>query len=122
MYDRVLEITNCIAEYICIDYEEKNVVCPTNLLKNVFTTAAGDNIDHNPTSTTVKSWFHGTGISLFQHPTLGSKFIKTVATFPSKASSKKVAKLPVFYTDVKPMLRTYMKIPRIVGPYTSKLV
>jgi hypothetical protein len=34
----------------------------------VFTTAAVDNIDHNPSSTTSKSSFHGTGISIFQHP------------------------------------------------------
>jgi hypothetical protein len=35
----------------------------------VFTTAAVDNVDHNPSSTTSKSSFHGTGISIFQHPT-----------------------------------------------------
>lgn len=35
---------------------------------SVFTTAAVDNIDHNPSSSTAKGSFHGTAISLFQHP------------------------------------------------------
>ncbi|KAI8487001.1 hypothetical protein Bbelb_352610 [Branchiostoma belcheri] len=34
----------------------------------LFTTAAVDNIDHNPSSTTAKDSFHGTAISLLQHP------------------------------------------------------
>ena len=34
----------------------------------VFTTAAIDNIDHKPSSTTAKSSFHATAISLIQHP------------------------------------------------------
>lgn len=37
--------------------------------KRLFTTGAYDNIDHNPSATTAKGSFHGTGISLFQHPT-----------------------------------------------------
>ena len=36
--------------------------------KSVFTTAAVDNIDHNPSSTTAPDSLHGAGISLFQHP------------------------------------------------------
>lgn len=31
---------------------------------------SGDNIDHNPSSTTAHSSFHGTGISIFQFPTV----------------------------------------------------
>ena len=34
---------------------------------NLFTTAAVDNIDRNPSSTTAKHLFHGTSISLLQH-------------------------------------------------------
>ena len=36
----------------------------------MFTTAAVDNIDHNPSSTTSSDSFHGTAISLVQHPTV----------------------------------------------------
>ena len=35
--------------------------------RGLFTIAAVDNIDHNPSSATAKASFHGTGISLMQH-------------------------------------------------------
>lgn len=116
-YDRVLEISNCIAQYNCEKYEKENAVCPPNLVKNVFTTAAGDNIDHNPTSATANSSFHGTGISLFQHPSSDNCLVKTVLKYPSKASSKKVPELPEFFTSIQPMqkLRNNLNIPVVSG-------
>ena len=54
----------------------RRVVCPPTLRLNVFTTAALDNIDHNPSSTTLEGSFHGTGISLFQHLTPESQGLK----------------------------------------------
>ena len=44
-----------------------NLMCPLILQKNLFTTTAVDNLDHNPSSTTAHGAFHGTGISLFQN-------------------------------------------------------
>ena len=41
--------------------------------KNLFTTTAVDNIDHNPSSSIASDSFHGTGISLLQHPTREEK-------------------------------------------------
>ena len=41
-------------------------VAPACLRKGAFTIGALDNIDHNPTSMTAASSFHGTGISMFQ--------------------------------------------------------
>ena len=49
-------------------YESVGSVCHPNLKLGVFTTSAVDNIDHNPSATSSKGSFHGTGISLFQHP------------------------------------------------------
>ena len=43
-------------------------VRPPNLRGQVFTTAVVDNIDHNPSYTTATGSFHGTSISLIQHP------------------------------------------------------
>ena len=34
----------------------------------LFTVATADNIDYNPSAATAKDSFHGTGISLMQHP------------------------------------------------------
>ena len=68
LYDCVLEIENKVAYAMCKQYKTEGVLCPPNLQKSLFTTSAYDNIDHNPSSTTAKESFHGTGISVFQHP------------------------------------------------------
>ena len=61
-YDRLLsistDITNCVIER----YDKDGVVCPSKLHEGVFTTAALDNIDHNPSSTSAHDSFHGTAI------------------------------------------------------------
>ena len=67
-YDRVLEISAQLGEAVVAQYVEDGVVCPPVLRKQLFTTSAVDNIDHNPTATTAKTSFHGTSVSLFQHP------------------------------------------------------
>ena len=68
-YDRLLSISTEIANNVVGRYESEGVVCPLKLREAVFTTAAVDNIDHNPSATTSKDSFHGTAISLAQHPT-----------------------------------------------------
>ena len=44
-------------------------MCLPQAVTGVFTTAAVDYIDHNPSSTASQGSFHGTAISLLQHPT-----------------------------------------------------
>ena len=44
-------------------------MCWTCLRKGLFSVGALDNLDHDPSSTTSVSSFHGTGISVFQFPT-----------------------------------------------------
>lgn len=72
-YDRILRLTAQMGSSVCEQFNREQVVCPPKLCGNVFTTAAVDNIDHNTSSTTSKESFHGTGISLFQHPTFESE-------------------------------------------------
>ena len=67
-YNRVDEIQSAMAEQACDQYRDEGLVCPPSLKRQMFTTAAIDNVDHNSTSNTSKSHFHGTSISLFQHP------------------------------------------------------
>ena len=67
-YDRVLAISTDLGNAVSRRYQEANV-CPPSLHVGLFTTAAVDNIDHNPSSTTAHDSFHGTGISMFQHTT-----------------------------------------------------
>ena len=67
-YDRVLAISTDIAKGVTTRFEQEGVVCPPKLHGKIFTTV--DNIDHhNPSSTTAYDSFHGTAISLVQHPT-----------------------------------------------------
>ena len=66
-HDRVMEISTSLANSVSYRHEKENVVCPKSLLKDVFSTSAVDNIDHNPTSNTAIGSLHGTGISIFQH-------------------------------------------------------
>lgn len=71
-YDRVLHLEDHLATAVCEDMKKKGAVCPTQLRFRLFTVGALDNIYHNPSSTTARGSFHGTGISLFQFPTKSS--------------------------------------------------
>ena len=51
-YNRVIEISAQLGEAVVAHYVEDGVICPPVLRKQLFTTAAMDNIDHNPTATT----------------------------------------------------------------------
>jgi len=62
-YDRVLEVSAQLGDAAVSKYMEEGVVCPAVMRKGLFTTAAMDNIDHNPTATTATTSFHGTSIS-----------------------------------------------------------
>ena len=63
-YDHVLDLSSDIANAVCEHFRETHTVCPPNLTRSVFTTAAVDNIDHNSSSTTAKTSFQGTSIDL----------------------------------------------------------
>ena len=96
------EITNSVIER----YEREGVVCPSKLRRELFTTAAVDNIDHNPSSTSSQSSFHGTAISLVQHPCnseLGTPRDTDVFDPSKPSTSKTISHLPSSYSEVTPM-------------------
>ena len=68
-YQRIIELEDMPATSISERFEMDGCVVPACLRKGIFTIGALDNIDHNPSSTTAASSFHGTGISVFQLPT-----------------------------------------------------
>ena len=53
-YDRVLRLSAEMGNSVCQRFHVEQVVCPSMLKSNIFTTAAVDNIDHNPSATTAK--------------------------------------------------------------------
>ena len=57
-----------MATSACERFEEDGVVAPVCLRKGIFTVAAIDNLDHNPSATTASSSFHDTEINMFLLP------------------------------------------------------
>ena len=105
-YPRVMQISNKLANRICSQYNEENLVCPPILKKNLFTVSAVDNIDHNPSSNTAQSSFHGTAISMMQFPSSEcSAFDRTVDySFGTASDEASSISLPISYTDVPPCI------------------
>jgi len=123
-YDRIMEISTAMNNYVCEQYSSEKVVCPRNLHKGFFIPAAIDNIDHNPSSTTTKDSFHCTGISLFQHANLQSETTVHNQHFivdqPSRA--KALLELPASYTNVQPVIESKKDVsfPRADYPLQSE--
>ena len=107
-YEKVLSMEVCFAQAIAQQTRKNaDIVCPTNLRRQIFTVAALDNLDHNPTSRTASSSFHGTGISLFQFPTsekpgLHQECLKINSKKPGESSIVGPI-LPHSYTSVPPV-------------------
>ena len=116
-YDHMLDISTDLGNKFCHRYMIEKAVCPPELKGCLFTTAAIDNIDHNPSSTSSHDSFHGTGISLFQHPENNLSGI-TRALVTTPATEGMTACLSETYTNVPPvaLVRKDPPIPKQVGP------
>ena len=68
----------------------------------MFTAAAVDNIDHNPSSNTSNDSFHGTAISLTQHHSCESEAVTLSRGNFEISGNKSVQPLPSSYTTVLP--------------------
>lgn len=105
-YDRLLSISTDITNSVIDRYDMDGVVCPSKLRDGIFTTAAIDNIDHNPSSTSSHDSFHGTAVSLVQHPTTekpGTDRATDVFDPTKSSTSKKIALVPSYYSEVPPL-------------------
>ena len=93
-----------------------DIVCPTNLRQHIFIVAALDNSDHNPTSHTASSSFHGTGISIFQFPLsqqpgLDQACLRITSYKTATGSSGPI--LPRSYTFVPPVGKNLVTQPPV---------
>lgn len=102
-YDRVLSLSAEMGNRVCNLYRDENEVCPPMMRGNVFTTAAVDNVDHNPSSTTAKNSFHRTSISLFQHLSSETEGVSWNIVSSHKPDHASKTILPQNYTDVFPV-------------------
>ena len=67
-YTRVIELSAQMWNSACQQFHREQVVCSPKDAQQCLHNATIDNIDHNASSTTAKWCFHGTAISLLQHP------------------------------------------------------
>ena len=110
-YKRILEIQNSITHLLCKLYDVQRSACPPRLQENIFTVSAIDNLDHNPSSSTAKDSFHGTGISIFQFQINQDDSFKFELSKTSRNNDSPPS-LPYYYTNVKPTKST-PSTPRI---------
>ena len=119
-YDRVMSISTDAANSVCSRFEQDGVVCPPKLCKSLFTTGALDNIDHNPSATTAKYSFHGTAISMAQHPSDHDCGVDRGVNVIDKnvVQQRRVRDLPAHYTNVHPVVLQTKNafIPKLIGP------
>lgn len=121
-YDRLLKLTSDISNGVCERFTVDGVVCPPKMRCGLFTTAAVDNIDYNPSSATAKCSFHGTGISLIQHPSHESEGYDRgvlVINQTTSSSARSVVPLPSKYTNVPPAA---LKSKEFTAPHVDGLV
>ena len=90
-------------------------VCPPNLKAGLFSTSAIDNIDNNPSSTSVHASFNRTEISIFQHPEDSKTGVKqSVDANPDdipRNPKTKLAHFPTTYTNVPPAAKLRQAFP-----------
>lgn len=85
-YDRLRAILRDMKNRNLKHFEEIGVVCPPGLVHGLFTSTQLDNIDHNTSSTTASDAFHGTAITLVQHPPPGVQ--SKLPTFSSHCTAR----------------------------------
>ena len=120
-YGCVLGLSADLGNSAINHFDSIGAVCPHTFNTGVFTTSAVDNIDHDPSSTMAQSSFHGTGISLFQHPGVQNAGTKQICP-PFNRSGKKIGCLPDKYAVVPAVHITNKNppIPKIPGIVQSQ--
>lgn len=102
--NRVMQVTSALSQLVVMRAQEEGEVCPSKLRRNLFTVGAYDNIDHNPSSTTSNSSFHGTSISVFQMTTPdnpGEERIFMTSLADTNQSLRTVPELPGSFAKVE---------------------
>jgi len=121
-----MDIITSLGNNVCEYYHQIGTVCPPQIQKGQFITAAVDNIGHNPSSATSTGSFHGTSLSLFQNVTTESNtsddtdrgFTNSIA--PLKGQ-RMVKDLPIAYSEIKPtgLPSNDVYVPLTAGNLTS---
>ena len=103
-YDRVLQLSNKVANSVCEHYRENDIARPLSLQHGTFTVAAADNIDHNLTSSTTQTSFHGTAVYLMQSASncTDTEMTDRTAALLRVSDCASDLNLPGYFTNVQP--------------------
>ncbi len=104
-YPRVIQLTTQQANQAISQFHHDGVVCPSVSKGKIYTTGNLDNIDHNTSSTSAQSSFHGTAISVTQHPTqlnFGTVLENKLQMTDEIVKMKTIMELPEEYSYVPP--------------------
>ena len=99
--DRFLDVSTNTGNKAIAVFEKEGVVSPLNLRYDLFTTAATDNLDVNPSSATAMSAFHGTATSLNQD-ICGGYSARPCDISDALPSDRVLKNLPEKFTNFKP--------------------
>ena len=113
----MLSISASLGKNAILRYCSEGVVVPSSLQHNVFTTSQVDNIDHDPQSTSAVTSFHGTGISILQHPDFEGEGKQIDEQKVEVAKTRTVEALPSYYTDIHPFCLNENKFNVPGGPH-----
>ena len=102
-HQRVEDIQWGISHQLWTKYNNDEIISPPKLKPGLFVTSAIDNISHNLSSYAATSSFHGTSISILQHPDDPIQHLPFA--FVSENTSTRRNKLPSAYADIKPTRR-----------------
>jgi len=116
-YERVMQIENKTANTVCKKYMTDDLVCPPVLEPNLFTVAALDNIDHNLTSTTAKSSFHGTAISVTQF----AQTVESTTKQTPQSCCHYIQNVSDAATDIV-LPSSYCEVPPCILPSTAPVI
>ena len=108
---------------MCARFESEGVVCPSQAVTGILTADAVDNIDHNPSSTTSQRSFHGTAISLLQHPTQQCPGTPRAVTIIDNnfQGQHALSPLPDAYTLVNPVAMALSSPHPLVPPVAASV-
>jgi hypothetical protein len=109
-YIRIQSFELALTKQLCATYKERGVVCPPSIQNGLFSTAAIDNIDHNPSSTTATDAFHGTSISIFQYP-IREENLGCLKLNGESNNCDQPSELPQYYTEIQPIKTTAVEYP-----------
>ena len=93
-YKTVLQISTSLGNAAIARYNSKEIVCPSRLKFGVVTTVAIDNIGQSTSSMTATTSFHGTAISITQHPLASDDDVEQEPLQIKESSNTKLDSLP----------------------------